>query len=67
MQRTDKTFARRDVLRALGAAGAAGAAAAVPAPVRADGESNDDKRKTRYRETDHVRAFYAVNRYPATK
>jgi hypothetical protein len=31
---------------------------------RADSESNDEKRKARYKETDHVKAYYRVNRYP---
>ena len=26
-----------------------------------------DERKSRYRETEHVKAFYRVNRYPAAK
>jgi hypothetical protein len=30
----------------------------------ADTETNDEKRKSRYKETDHVKAFYSVNRYP---
>ena len=55
---------RRDFLRVLGAG--AGAAAAVPlaSEARADGETNDEKRKARYRETDHVKTFYRVNSYP---
>jgi len=58
---------RRDVLRALGVgAGAATAAAGgLARPVKADSETNDEKRKARYRETDHVRAFYRVNKYPS--
>ena len=65
-QQTGKAaLARRDVLRALAAAGGAIAAApSLPARVSADTESNDDKRKARYRATDHVQRFYAVNRYP---
>ena len=30
----------------------------------ADSESNDEKRKARYRETDEVKTYYRVNRYP---
>ena len=57
---------RRDFLRALGA-GATVAVAAAPlaGEARADTESNDEKRKSRYRETEHVKTFYRVNRYPA--
>ena len=56
---------RRDFLRAAGAVGA-GAALATPiiSPARADSESDDAKRKARYRESDDVKAFYRVNRYP---
>ena len=32
---------------------------------RADTETNDEKRKARYRETEHVKTFYRVNRYPS--
>lgn len=68
MQRTGTaTLARRDVLRALAAGAGATAAATVPAPAIADSESTEDKRKARYRETDHVRRFYDVNRYPTGK
>jgi hypothetical protein len=58
---------RRDVLRALGiGAGAATAAAGVlTRPAKADSETNDERRKARYKETDHVRAFYRVNKYPS--
>jgi hypothetical protein len=31
---------------------------------KADSENNDEKRKARYKETDHVKTFYRVNRYP---
>jgi hypothetical protein len=56
---------RREFLRVLGA-GATVAAAAGPlaTQAQADTESNDEKRKTRYKETDHVKAYYRVNRYP---
>jgi len=61
-----KAFRRRDFLRALGAG--AGVAAASSGPLtgaaKADTESNDEKRKSRYRETDHVKTYYRVNRYP---
>ena len=57
--------ARRDFLRVLGA-GAGVAATAVPLAgvAVADSENNDEKRKARYKETDHVKTFYRVNRYP---
>jgi hypothetical protein len=57
---------RRDVLRALGGAGAAATAAgALSAPAKADSETDNEKRKARYKETDHVKAYYRVNRYPS--
>ena len=57
---------RRDVLRALGVgAGAATAAAGgLATPATADSETNDEKRKARYQETEHVKTYYRVNRYP---
>jgi hypothetical protein len=61
------TVGRRDFLRKVGI-GAVGAGAAVAAPLtgpaRADSETYDEKRKARYQETDHVKTYYRVNRYP---
>ncbi|WP_342722686.1 twin-arginine translocation signal domain-containing protein [Bradyrhizobium sp. B097] len=61
------TAGRRDFLRkvGLGTIGA-GATLAAPliAPAQADSETEVEKRKARYRETDHVKAYYRVNRYP---
>ena len=58
---------RRDFLRkvGLGTVGA-GATLATPliAPAQADSENSDEKRKARYKETDHVKTYYRVNRYP---
>jgi hypothetical protein len=71
MKEQDKTqnktsVARRNFLRTLGAG--AGVAATFAAPLasvaKADSENNDEKRKARYKETDHVKTFYRVNRYP---
>jgi hypothetical protein len=68
MQSKDKAaVGRREFLRVLGA-GATVAAATAPLATtgaKADTETNDEKRKARYKETDHVKAFYRVNRYPA--
>jgi hypothetical protein len=58
---------RRGFLASLGlgagaaAAGAAGVAAATGPAVAA--ETEDEKLKARYKVTDHVKAFYRVNRY----
>jgi len=59
-----RKMARRDVLRAFGAGGLAVAGSGVFCTAQAATESNDEKRKSRYRETDHVKKFYSVNRYP---
>jgi len=59
---------RRDVLRVLGGgAGLAAASATLATGARADSESNEEKRKSRYRETEHVKTFYRVNRYPTKR
>jgi hypothetical protein len=66
MKEQNKTkVARRDFLRALGAGAAVTAAAPLATEAKADNESNDEKRKSRYQETDHVKAFYRVNRFPS--
>ena len=61
------TVGRRDFLRKVGVGTvAAGATWATPlvGSARADSENSDEKRKARYKETDHVKAYYRVNRYP---
>jgi hypothetical protein len=60
------TLGRREFLRTLGAGATVAAAGAGPlaGEVLADTENNDEKRKARYRETEHVKAYYRVNRYP---
>jgi hypothetical protein len=70
MKQKDKTeVGRRDFLRALG--GSATLAAAVPlaaTEAKADSESNDEKRKARYKaDSPEVQTYYRVNRYPAAK
>ena len=59
------TLGRRDFLRAFGAGAAVTAAAPLATEAKADSETNDEKRKSRYKETDHVKAYYRVNRYPS--
>jgi hypothetical protein len=59
---------RRDFLRALGAgAGVAATSGSLATDARADSETNDEKRKSRYRETEHVKTFYRVNGYPTKR
>jgi hypothetical protein len=69
MKTTDKTtVGRREFLRSIGA-GALGAGAVVAAPLAgtalADTETDDEKRKARYKESDHVKTYDRVNRYPS--
>jgi hypothetical protein len=56
--------ARRGFLQAglFGASAAAAATGAAVVPAAAT-ESDADKKKARYRETDHVKTYYATNRY----
>jgi hypothetical protein len=69
MKDESKTKAgRREFLRKVGVgAVGAGATLATPlmVPAAADSENYDEKRKARYKETDDVKAFYRVNRYPS--
>jgi hypothetical protein len=57
-------FGRRQLLRALGA-GAAVVAAPLAPEALADSESYDERRKPRYRESEEVKTYYRVNRYPS--
>jgi hypothetical protein len=63
----EKAFGRREFLRTLGAGATVAAAASGPlaGEAHADTETNDEKRKSRYRETAEVKTFYRVNRYPS--
>ncbi len=55
---------RRGFLRAglVGASAAAAGAGATVAPAAAT-ESEAEQKKARYKETDHVKKYYATNRY----
>jgi len=59
-----RKLGRREVLRVFGAGAGAAVAAPLATAAKADTETNDEKRKARYKETDHVKTFYRVNRYP---
>ena len=72
MKRNEKSrdgMDRRSFIRTLGSGSAvAAAAAAAPIVAATDAEAYDpgaEQRKARYKETDHVKAFYRVNRYPS--
>lgn len=58
------TGGRRDFLRKAGIGTVATLATSLITPAEADSETDDEKRKARYKETDHVKAYYRVNRYP---
>lgn len=59
------TLGRRQFLGALSAGASIAATACIPTVARADSETIDEKRRSRYRESDHVKTFYRVNRYPS--
>ena len=64
----DVSLDRRKVLKSLGTGAIGTAAVATGAVVVAPdtvlgAESAADKRKARYQETDHVKAYYRTNRY----
>jgi hypothetical protein len=59
------TVGRREFLRVLGAGATVAAATPLAGEAKADTETNDEKRKARYKETDHVKTYYRVNRYPS--
>ena len=67
-EETKAKVGRRDFLRKVGV-GTVGAGATLATPLvgsaQADSEKDDEKRKARYKETGHVKAYYRVNRYPA--
>lgn len=59
---------RREFLRALGAGASVAAASAAPLATQAvaDTESNDEKRKARYKaDSAEVKTYYRVNGYPS--
>lgn len=64
-QTTD--VARRDFLRTAGLGATAAAGAAVIGLASGDAEAQSrsvpDGKKQRYQETDHVKAYYATNRF----
>ena len=61
-------LSRRNVLRAFGGASTTAVAAAAFAPTEAQAyDAGEEEMRARYQETDHVKAFYRVNRYPQDK
>lgn len=63
-EKSGRGLDRRGFLRSIGGAGAAGTAAVVGAAVPAEAAENEaGRKKARYKESDHVKAFYRTNRY----
>ena len=64
MSKTSESKARRDFLRGT-ALGAILVAAATAAPKRAFAkpETKDERKKSRYQESAHVKRYYETNRY----
>jgi hypothetical protein len=63
--KTEKTgIGRRQLLRVV-SAGAAAAAVPLASEAVADSESYEERRKPRYRESEEVKTYYRVNRYPS--
>jgi hypothetical protein len=65
----NKGLDRRRFLRSLGGASTAAVAAASPiAATEAEAyDPGNDETRSRYRETDHVKAFYLTNGYETLK
>ncbi len=66
-KQTKPKLGRREFLRTLGAGATVAVAAGGPlaSEALADTETNDEKRKARYRaDSPEVQTFYRVNRYP---
>ncbi|MBL8672179.1 MAG: formate dehydrogenase [Alphaproteobacteria bacterium] len=61
-QATRATVGRRDMLRTLGVGAAAAGAVALNGTAATAAEGAADKKKQRYKETDHVKRYYESNR-----
>ena len=59
----NSTVGRRDFLRVLATGAGVAATSVAPLSSAEATESDTDKKKARYQETDHVKTFYRVNRY----
>jgi hypothetical protein len=62
-QNSKRAIGRRDVLKVLGA-GAAASAAPLTDGAQAETWNEAEHQKARYRLSDHIKAYYRVNRYP---
>ena len=68
-EKSNKAIDRRNFLRAVGGASTAAVAAASPiAATEAQAyDPGGEETKARYRETDHVKAYYRTNGYETLK
>ena len=64
-RKSNATLGRRQFLGALGLGAAVTGTPRFATEAMADTETNDEKRKARYKETEHVKTFYRVNHYPS--
>jgi hypothetical protein len=64
MAREKTSVGRRGFFRLIGTGAAAGAMVPLGSEAVPDSEKEDERRKTRYRESDEVKTYYRVNRYP---
>ncbi len=63
-RKQDAAVDRRGFLKSMGGVGIAAAAIGTVGTDAAEAaESEAEKKKARYRETDHVKAYYRTNRY----
>ena len=62
-QNSKGSIGRRDVLKVLGA-GAAASAAPLADSAQAETWNEAEHQKARYHLSDHIKAYYRVNRYP---
>ena len=61
-------FSRRNFLRAFGGASTTAVAAVALSPTDALAyDPGKEEDRARYQETDHIKAYYSVNRYPKHK
>ena len=58
---------RRSFLRAAGGVSTAAAATALGSTAARAYDPGEEETRSRYRETEHIRTFYRVNRYPSGK
>ena len=68
--KTGKALDRRNFLRSVGGASTAAVAAVVSPLAATEAQAYDpgqDETKGRYRESDHVKAFYRTNGYETLK